>query len=89
MRKTSGETQVINFPKTKRIRGVKNLVRDTETTAIIDTDKGAFSAYMKQKQFRDSITTRIDSTEQDITHIKTDLMTIKNLLTTIVERLNA
>lgn len=89
MRKANGEAQVISFPKTKRIRGVKNLVRDTETTAIIDTDKGAFSAYMKQKQFRDNITSRIDTTEKDINNIKTDLMTIKNLLTTIVERLNA
>jgi hypothetical protein len=81
--------KVVSFPKVKRVRGSKTLVRDTETNAIIETDKGAYSIYMKQKQFKENVASRIEANEKDIKNIKKDLTAIKDLLTTIVEKLNA
>ena len=62
-----------------RVEGHKNLYRDENSGAIINTDSQGYSQYKKSKNIKLSQKEEIDSMKKDIEEIK-------NLLRLIVEK---
>ena len=62
-----------------RVEGHKNLYRDENSGAIINTDSQGYSQYKKSKNIKLSQKEEIDSMKKDIEEIK-------NLLRMIVEK---
>ena len=62
-----------------RVEGHKNLYRDENSGAIINTDSHGYSQYKKSKNIRLTQKEEIDSMKKDIEEIK-------NLLRMIVEK---
>jgi hypothetical protein len=63
---------------------VPNLVRDTTTRALINTDNGAFSTY-KENRNREI---RVSSICDQVNSLQNDLQQIKSLLTSILNKAN-
>jgi len=56
--------------KYKQVEGENNLFRDTETGAIINTDKSAYVAYKNRRQQKLKEMGRIEKLENEIDEIK-------------------
>ena len=56
--------------KYKQVEGENNLFRDTETGAIINTDRSAYVAYKNRKQQKLKEMGRIEKIENEIDEIK-------------------
>ena len=56
--------------KYKQVEGENNLFRDTETGAIINTDKSAYVAYKNRRQQKLKEMGRIQKLENEIDEIK-------------------
>ena len=63
-----------------KVEGRTNLVRDTDTNAIINTDKTGYKAYITNRDKLLSDKERIDKLETQVSDIKGDLSEIKDLL---------
>jgi|TARA_B100000035_G_scaffold280562_1_gene260908 hypothetical protein len=57
-----------------RVEGHKNLKRDEETGAIINTDSTEYNRYLNNKRNRKTQKNEIDEIKSDITEIKSILM---------------
>ena len=62
--------------------------RDSESTAIINRDKKAYLAYMKRKKDAESKNLELDQMKEDLDNVKGELGEIKDLLSTLVQKLN-
>jgi hypothetical protein len=61
---------------------VSNLVKDTESGALLNTDKNALHAYkMRRKN-----ASRINTIESDVADVKEELSEIRSLLLQLVNR---
>ena len=56
--------------KYKQVEGENNLFRDTETGAIINTDRSAYVAYKNRRQQKLKEMGRIDKLQDEIDEIK-------------------
>ena len=56
--------------KYKQVEGENNLFRDTETGAIINTDRSAFVAYKNKRQQKLKEMGRMEKIENEIDEIK-------------------
>ena len=56
--------------KYKQVEGENNLFRDTDTGAIINTDKSAYIAYKNKRQQKHKEMNRIDKLQDEIDEIK-------------------
>jgi len=56
--------------KYKQVEGENNLFRDTETGAIINTDRSAYVAYKNRRQQKLKEMGRIEKIENEIDEIK-------------------
>ena len=56
--------------KYKQVEGENNLFRDTDTGAIINTDKSAYIAYKNKRQQKLKEMNRIDKLQDEIDEIK-------------------
>ena len=54
----------------KQVEGENNLIRDTDTGAIINTDKSAYIAYKHKRQQKLKEMNRIDKLQNEIDEIK-------------------
>jgi len=63
-----------------KVEGRTNLVRDTDTNAIINTDKTGYKSYIANRNKLLSDKERIDKLETQVSDIKGDLSEIKDLL---------
>ena len=70
------------------VEGSSSLYRDTESTAIINRDKKAYLAYMKRKKDAESKNVELDQMKEDLNNVKGELGEIKDLLSTLVQKLN-
>ena len=70
------------------VEGNSSLYRDTESTAIINRDKKAYLAYMKRKKDAESKNVELDQMKEDLDNVKGELGEIKDLLSTLVQKLN-
>ncbi len=70
------------------VEGKLGLFRDSESTAIINKDKKAYSAYMQRKKDVENKKLELDKMKEDINNVKGELSEIKGLLSTLVQKLN-
>ncbi len=56
--------------KYKQVEGENNLFRDTDTGAIINTDRSAYIAYKNKRQQKLKEMNRIDKLQDEIDEIK-------------------
>jgi|TARA_B110000902_G_scaffold59631_1_gene70002 hypothetical protein len=63
-----------------KVEGFESLVRDTNSNAIIQTNKTEYQLYMKRVQARESQGDQIRSAVKDINNLKTELREIKELI---------
>jgi hypothetical protein len=68
-----------NLPKYIPVAGTK-FVRDTETGAILNTDKADLIDYQVQKEMRIADRMEKENTKQKISQIENDIKEIKDLL---------
>ena len=70
------------------VEGSSSLYRDAESTAIINRDKKAYLAYMKRKKEAENKNVELDQMKEDLDNVKGELGEIKDLLSTLVQKLN-
>ena len=56
--------------KYKQVEGENNLFRDTDTGAIINTDRSAYIAYKNKRQQKIKEMNRIDKLQNEVDEIK-------------------
>ena len=70
------------------VEGNSALYRDSDSTAIINCDKKAYSDYMKRKKIAKTKSNELDKMKEDLDNVKGELGEIKGLLSTLVQKLN-
>ena len=70
------------------VEGKSGFYRDSESTAIINKDKKAYSAYMQRKKSVENKHIELDKMKEDLDNVKGELGEIKGLLSTLVQKLN-
>ena len=70
-----------------KIEGKPALVRDAKSKAIISQDTDSFKIYKAEKAFRENYSKNTASTQEDINNIKDELKDIKELMATLIQKL--
>jgi len=63
-----------------KVEGHANLVRDTRSQAIINTDSGAYARYMARKAKQQNKDDEIRDVIRDVNGLKNEIREIKDLL---------
>jgi len=63
-----------------KVEGHANLVRDTRSQAIINTDSGAYARYMARKAKQQNKDDEIREVIRDVNGLKNEIREIKDLL---------
>ena len=66
--------------KKLKVEGHNNLLRDSETGAIINNDKSGFSSYMMNKSIKNEESIRIQNVERDLANIHSEISELKLLI---------
>tara|TARA_B100001989_G_scaffold220895_1_gene173518 strand:+ start:1158 stop:1391 length:234 start_codon:yes stop_codon:yes gene_type:complete len=70
------------------VEGKFGLYRDSNSTAIINTDRKAYQTYINQKNKMEKKNNELDQMKEDLNNMKDELGDIKDLLSTLVQKLN-
>ena len=70
------------------VEGKSGFFRDSESTAIINKDKKAYLAYMQRKKDAENKNLELNKMKEDLDNVKGELVEIKGLLSTLVQKLN-
>ena len=70
------------------VEGRYGLYRDSESTAIVNKDKKAYLAYMERKKATQNKNDELNKMKEDLDNVKGELGEIKDLLSTLVQKLN-
>ena len=70
------------------VEGKFGLYRDSDSTAIVNRDKKAYLEHMKRKQTMKNKNHELDQMKEDLNNVKGELGEIKDLLSTLVQKLN-
>lgn len=62
------------------VEGRDNLFRDPYSKAIVNTDKTEYAKYMDAIKRRESQTNKVDSLQNDVSALKSDIEYMKKLL---------
>ena len=69
-----------------KIENFENLVKDTRSSAIVNTSKSEFQLYMKRRQERNKNGDKLRNACKEINNLKSELREIKNLLTKVLNK---
>lgn len=69
-----------------KVKGSDDLVRDTQTNAIINTNKSEYEAYIAKRERLRSNQEQIEMHSREINNIKEDLSDIKQMLTALLNK---
>lgn len=67
-----------------KVQGYENLVRDTRSNAIVNTNVTDYQIYMKRVKIREEQGDQIRNTVKEINNLKSELREIKDLLKKVV-----
>jgi len=70
------------------VEGHKNLARDPNTGAIINTNKNDFQKYVEQRRIESEQRAKIDSTAEELKEVKQEISEIKELLLKLTGSIN-
>ena len=70
------------------VEGKSGLYRDEDSTAIVNRDKKAYLDYMKRKKTVRNKNQELDQMKEDLDNVKGELGEIKDLLSTLVQKLD-
>ena len=70
------------------VEGNSGLFRDSDSTAIVNRDKKAYLAYMERKKVMENKNSELDQMKEDLDNVKGESGDIKDLLSTLVQKLN-
>lgn len=68
-----------------QVQGFGNLVRDTKSNAIVNTNKSEFSLYMTRMKSREKQGDEIRDAVKEINNLKKEFYEIKQLLLKVVD----
>ncbi len=63
-----------------KVNEYPNLVKDSGTKAVINTDQLSYESYVAQRNYREKVQTSTNHLEQEINNIKSEMTEIKSLL---------
>ena len=69
-----------------KVQGYSNLVRDTNTNAIINKDKNAYNLAKKRAEEAQRQRDEIRGATREINNLKCEMHEIKSMLKTLLER---
>jgi len=69
-----------------KIQNFENLVKDTRSSAIVNTSKSEFQLYMKRRKERNLQGDKLRNVCKEINSLKTEFREIKDLLTKVLEK---
>ena len=67
-----------------KVQGHTNLVRDSQTNSIINTNMSEYEGYLARKKAKNQEVSKIENLEHDVDGIKNDLNEIKSLLRSLI-----
>ena len=73
-------------PRFLKVEGHSYLVRDTKTNAIINNDKKGHEQYLAPKRAKSKEIDKVQTLEQDIQGLKSDLSDIKSMLGQLLDK---
>ena len=73
-------------PRFLKVEGHSYLVRDTKTNAIINNDKKGHEQYLALKRAKSKEIDKVQTLEQDIQGLKSDLSDIKSKLGQLLDK---
>ena len=69
-----------------KVENYENLVKDTKSGAIVNTNKSEFQLYMKRRQERNKNGDKLRNACKEINNLKSELREIKSLLVKVLEK---
>ena len=69
-----------------KIQNYENLIKDTETNAVVNTNKSEFQMYMKRTRERNLQGDKLRNVCKEINNLKSELREIKSLLTKVLSK---
>ena len=75
-----------NMSEYLKVEGYNNLVRDTKTNAIINTDRSAYQMAKKRAADAQRQRDEIRSASREINNIKCEMHEIKSMLKTLLDK---
>lgn len=69
-----------------KVEGNKNLVRDEQTKAILNTNKTEYDNYITLRNIKKSEVERMQQLESDVSNMRNDLDEIKDLLRSLANK---
>ena len=69
-----------------RVEGYSNLVRDTNSNAIVNTNSTEYQLYMKRYKAREKNNDLLRNTVKEINTLKSELYEIKSLLKEVIKK---
>jgi hypothetical protein len=69
-----------------KVQGHDSLVRDTNSNAIINTNKTEYQLYMNRIKSREKQSDEIRNAVKEINTLKTELQEIKNLIKEVLKK---
>ena len=66
-----------------KVKGHEGLLRDPHTNSIVNTDHSEYNEYLSRKQAKSKDNQKIQSLEEDLANMKSDIDEIKSLLRSI------
>lgn len=70
--------------KKVKVKDELNLFRDLHTNAIINTDMQSYNNYINSKKLKEAESRRIESIENELVDVKSDLNEIKSMLRSFI-----
>ena len=67
-----------------KVEGHGELYRDSTTNSIVNRNTSDYNTYMSQKKMRDNENQKVDSMEQNLADLKSEINEIKSLLKDLV-----
>ena len=70
------------------VEGMSGLYRDTESQAVVNTNKTEYNSYMARKKALSQKDDELDQMKQDLDGMKDEMGEIKSLLVSLNQKLN-
>ena len=67
-----------------KVKNNQNLVRDTESNCIINTNKSEYEQYLARKKQKQTEMNKVDNLERDISTLRNEITEIKDMLRSLV-----